>query len=113
MATDPRIKESDFQKAVIDLAHTFGWLVAHFRPAMNKRGQWMTAVQADGAGFPDLVLVRGLHIKIAELKLSGKKPSKAQARWLAAFYRASQASAYVRTYLWTPIDWDTIVAELR
>ena len=110
---DPRIKENDLLKAVIDLAHTFGWMVAHFRPAMNARGQWMTAVQGDGAGFPDLVLVRGLHIKFVELKGPKGRLTEAQEKWLQKLGEASKASAYAMVYVWKPSDWPAIVKVLR
>lgn len=110
---DPRMTEGDLLKAVIDLAHVFGWLVAHFRPAMNARGQWMTAVQGDGAGFPDLVLVRPPNIIFAELKGPKGRTTEAQRKWLQILEQASKASAYVRTYEWKPADWDRIVEVLR
>ena len=43
---------------VIQLARLCNYRVAHFRPALTRSGHWMTPVQADGSGFPDLVLVR-------------------------------------------------------
>lgn len=94
--------EAQFQKAVIDLAHRLGWRVAHFRPAMNKRGQWMTAVQADGAGFPDLVLARD-RIVFVELKAPGKQLSNAQVEWAEAIHKASG-----EFYCFKPADWDEI-----
>jgi hypothetical protein len=48
--------ESEFQEQIIELAHVFGWRIAHFRPAQTKHG-WRTPVSADGKGWPDLVLV--------------------------------------------------------
>ncbi len=82
--------EADFQKAIIDAAHLLGYRVAHFRPAMNRRGQWMTAVAADGAGFPDLMMVRPANtiggsswrLLFVELKTAKGKVSEAQQAWL-------------------------------
>jgi hypothetical protein len=65
---------------VIEAAHVYGWRCAHFRPARTRHG-WRTAVAADGAGFPDLVLIHpGRREIIArELKASGlAKPSREQ-----------------------------------
>lgn len=73
------MKEAELQEAVIDTAHTFGWLVAHFRPARTEKG-WRTPVAADGKGFPDLVLVRD-RILFVELKSEKGRLSPDQALW--------------------------------
>jgi hypothetical protein len=54
----PTITEAEFLAQVLQLAKLCGWLTAHFRPAKTAHG-WRTAVQGDGAGWPDLVLLRG------------------------------------------------------
>ena len=93
--------EKDWQSQVIDLARLLGWRVAHFRPAQTSKG-WRTAVAADGAGFPDLVLVRDRTI-FAELKRE-KGPLKAdQVEWLRGL-RAADAE----TYLLRPRHFDAI-----
>jgi hypothetical protein len=99
--------EAQFQKAVIELAHRLGWRVAHFRTSQNSRGQYMTAVQADGAGFPDLVLVRD-RVIFAELKTAGKQLSTPQVEWAEAIHKASG-----EFYCWKPKDWDEIELTLR
>lgn len=82
-----KLTEAQWQSQVIQMARALGWMVAHFRPGMNSRGRWMTAVAGDGAGFPDLVLV---HEKtgdtlFVELKRDGVKlKDPAQLRWGAA-----------------------------
>jgi hypothetical protein len=90
--------EYGFMGWVIDYAHYRHWTVAHFRPARTGDG-WATAVQADGAGFPDLVLVRD-RVVFAELK-AGRRPilSPAQDRWLDAL-----TTADAETYVWVPAD---------
>lgn len=98
--------ESEWQKTVIELAHTFHWLVAHFLPAETTRG-WRTPAGADGAGFPDLVLVRE-RVIWAELKQIGKKPSERQQMWLDALEKAGQ-----EVYVWRESDYDDVVAILR
>lgn len=104
--------ESEFQSAVIDLAQTFGWLVAHFRPARTAHG-WRTPVTADGAGFPDLVLVHpGTHpgggrVLFRELKADRGKITAQQAAWLSML-DAAGADACV----WQPWEWPRIVAVL-
>lgn len=90
--------EAQWQNNVIDYAHLMGWHVAHFRPMFDsKRKRWMTPVQADGAGFPDLVLVRGDRVVFVELKAPGKYPKPEQKIWLDKL-RATSAEVYV----WRP-----------
>jgi hypothetical protein len=99
MSTLP-LPERDFQRQVIQLARLYGWPVAHFRPACNGRGGWLTPVAADGAGFPDLVLVhpRRRLIAFAELKSDDGRVRPEQEEWLTAL-RAAGVSAF----LWRPV----------
>jgi hypothetical protein len=97
------VKESAFIAMILKLARLRGWRTAHFRPGMNRRGKWQTAVQGDGAGFPDLLLLRGAQIIVAELKVGKNKTTPEQVAWLMAF-----GSAGVPAFTWTPADWDEI-----
>jgi hypothetical protein len=102
------MNESDFLRLIIDLAHVHGWKVAHFRAGMRADGQYRTSVQGDGAGFPDLVLVRE-RVIFAELKTDkGKFLSELQASWTLALNTAAQ-----EVYVWRPSDWDRIVEVLK
>lgn len=80
------IGEKEFMGQVIDLAHLRGWIVAHFRPSQTQSGRWVTAVQADGEGFPDLFLLRsGRRQSVAaELKVGRGRTTAQQERWLDA-----------------------------
>lgn len=98
--------ERDVQESIIHLAHAFGWRVAHFRPARTDQG-WRTAVAADGAGFPDLVLVRD-RVIFAEVKRGGQHPRPHQVEWLNGL-----SSAGAEVYVWTLSDWDEIVEILK
>ena len=100
-------RERDFQRAVIDLARLMGWRVHHTRPALTRRGRWLTPIQGD-AGFPDLVLVRAGRVIFAELKCNGVRPTPQQQAWLDAL----ASCAGVECYLWTPADWETVVRML-
>lgn len=100
--------EEGFQKTVIDLAQLYGWLVAHFRPSLNGRGQWRTAVAADGAGFFDLVLVRGPRVLFVELKAGKNKSEPDQLKWQQAMLAAGQT-----VYVWRPEQWDDVVRILE
>lgn len=99
--------EREYQQAVIDLARLHGWRVAHFRAALTGKG-WRTPVAADGAGFPDLCLVRD-RIVFIELK-AGNGPVRAdQTAWLRALRGAGVEAHLVRL----PGDWPLLEATLR
>ena len=106
--TIPDILERDFQRQVLQLAEMCGWKSAHFRPAMNAKGQWRTAVAGQGKGFPDLVLVRPGRVLFVELKSRTGKLSLDQVAWIDSL-RAAGADVRV----WQPADWDEIERELR
>ena len=102
------ISEREFLDSVIDLAHVFGYLVAHFRPAMTKHG-WRTAVAGDGAGYPDLCLVKSERLIYAELKSNKGKVTEQQQRWLGVLKATGKCDVYV----WRPCDFQSIVEVLR
>lgn len=108
MITDPA-NETELQQRVLDLAATFGWLTAHFRPARTKSG-WATPVGGDGKGFPDLVLVpppgRG-RVIYRELKSRGAKLTPEQEVWRDRLLDAGEDWA-----VWYPVDWPAIVDQL-
>jgi hypothetical protein len=106
VASSPEL-ERDFQKAVVELAQLAGWRVAHFRPAKTSKG-WRTPVAADGAGFPDLVLVRESRLVVAELKSGTGRVSQEQQGWLDAFETVPSTEVFV----WRPGDWDQVVGVL-
>jgi hypothetical protein len=93
------LTERELQRCVLDLAHLLGWRVAHFRPARTAKG-WRTPVEADGAGWPDLVLCRGKRFLVRELKGDGGRLSPAQLAWLIALQQSG-----VNADVWTPPDW--------
>ncbi len=82
MTTPIPIRERDWQRTVIEAAQALNWTVAHFRAARTLDGSWRTPVAADGAGFPDLVLVRDGHLLFMELKSEKGKPTDHQQAWL-------------------------------
>jgi hypothetical protein len=109
-APRPTLSEKALQSAVIDTARIFGWRVAHFRTVPVKRGPrviWETPVQADGAGFPDLVLVRD-GVLWVELKVGGNTLSDAQAAWARALDLAG-----AEYHVWTDREWLDGVIESR
>jgi hypothetical protein len=101
--------EDSFQSAVIDMAHLYGWKVAHFRKARTATG-WITPVAADGKGFPDLFCVRDTtkHRLAAELKAGRNTVTVEQDEWL----RVLELSG-IPAYTWTPNDWVEIERVLK
>ncbi len=106
----PTESEAGFQRWVINTAHIFGWKVAHFRPAMNQRGKWMTPVQADGAGFPDLTMANAQlrRVIFVELKTETGKLTSAQEDWISHLAQAGQD-----VYVWRPSMRDDIERILK
>lgn len=106
----PVLTEDQFQRQVIDLARILGWRTAHFRPGLNRRGQWQTAVQGNGKGFPDTILVHPEkhRLVVAELKSDKGRLEPEQQEWLEVFYQAG-----AETFVWRPRDFDRIVEILR
>lgn len=97
--------ETQLQSAVIELAQWLGWRVAHFRAAKTAQG-WRTAVEGNGAGFPDLVLVRNGHVIFAELKAAKGRHSPEQREWLDALLAVSVGSHRVWVFDdWRPAQW--------
>src|SRR5262245_8031529 len=106
MTPTRRAPEASFQSAVVAYAQLRGFRVVHFRPARTRHG-WRTAILGDGAGFPDLLMVRpdgkGGRIIAAELKAGRGKLTPAQEEWLRVLKAAG-----VETYIWTPTAWPAI-----
>ena len=103
-----KVTEAQFQRQVLALAKLTSWRVAHFRTAMNARGQYMTPVAGDGKGFPDLVLVKGGRVLYRELKRDGGYLEPEQKAWRDALLAAGADWA-----LWRPRDWPLVEATLK
>jgi len=103
------ISEADWTSTVIQIAHDFGWLAHHDRPARRKDGSWSTAVQGD-VGFPDLVLVRESDggLIYAELKTERGQLDDNQKPWIAALEASHNA-----VYVWRPSNRKVVEALLR
>jgi VRR-NUC domain len=102
------ITEKQFQKQIIQFARMHGWRIAHFRPAQNSKGQWRTPVTADGKGFPDLVLVRGVYLIFAELKTDKGRLQPEQKQWLEALDTVGITANAVKAVVWRPENWNEI-----
>jgi hypothetical protein len=104
------VTERQLQLSVLVLARLRGFAVAHFRPGRTLRGGWRTPVAADGAGWPDLVLVKDNRCLFRELKGDGGRLRPEQVAWIARLIAAGQDAR-----IWTATDWrdGTIDEELR
>lgn len=109
MTTRLKVSEREWQRTVIDYAQRLGWRVAHFRTSRTGSGGFATAVQADGAGWPDLSMVRGSRLLFVELKAENGRVSPAQREWLDALGGVPGVAVAV----WRPDDWPTVEAVLR
>jgi hypothetical protein len=103
------MSEAQLQSAVVDAAHTYGFLVAHFRTAPTPSGRWSTPVGADGRGWPDLCLVGRGRVLFRELKSAAGRLSPDQETW-----RDRLSANGADWALWRPCDWldGTITTEL-
>jgi hypothetical protein len=113
MVTEPLFKvelsESQFQGQVQELATLYGWEYMHIRPGLNQRGAWRTPISGTlGAGWPDLILVRGNQMIFAELKSEKGKLTAAQVTVLNALEATG-----CKVFCWKPSDWDSVVEALR
>lgn len=117
MSAAPMVRfasEAEFQDAVVEYAQLLGWIVHHARPGQTRDGSWRTAVKYDGAGHPDLTMVRpGDRVIFAELKTdrARSRVSADQERWLEAL--SSIPGDGVECFLWSPRDWPQIERTLQ
>jgi hypothetical protein len=104
------MSEDDLLRTVLDMARLLGVMAAHFRPAKTQRGNWVTAVQGDGKGYPDLTLAGHGGVLFRELKSEKGPASPEQKTWLARLNEAGVDAA-----IWRPADLRSgrIEAELR
>lgn len=101
--------EADLQRALVELAESYGWRVYHPPdnvPRADKSGRMY--VQSIVPGWPDLTLVRVPELVIAELKSERGRLSDAQQAWLDDL-----AACGIETYIWRPRDFDAAHARLR
>ncbi len=94
------ITEAVFQKTVVKRAQDLGWKVALFRAARVRAGRVITPVGADGAGWPDLAMVRGDRLLFVELKQDSGYRKPNQRAWHAALGETGNP-----VLTWKPRDW--------
>ena len=101
------VSEREWQGQVTQAAEMLGWAWAHFRPAMTSKG-WHTPVSGPmGAGFVDLVMVRGDRLVMAELKSQHGRLTPVQLNVLDLLRPA------VEVHVWRPADLPLVMEVLR
>jgi hypothetical protein len=94
------MSEAELLSNVIEMAELLKWRCVHFRPGMNRRGHWATAMSGtQAAGWPDLTLCRDRLIAV-ELKSDKGRLTPAQLDWAAALTNAG-----VEYFCFRPADW--------
>lgn len=97
------MSEDDLLRAVLDMARVLGVRSAHFRPARIKRGDgswaWVTPVQGDGKGYPDITLAGRSGVLFRELKSDTGTLEPDQQVWASALAAAGADFA-----VWRPED---------
>lgn len=73
--------EAQIQATLAETARSLGFLVAHFRAGRTSKGSWLTPVEYDGAGFPDLVIAGYGRVFFVEVKGPTGRLSANQERW--------------------------------
>lgn len=105
-----KMSEADLQSTVLDACRRLKLRVAHFHPARLPGGRVVTPVSADGAGFPDLVIVGRHGVLFRELKGTDGRLSPEQRAWITDLHEAGHD-----VEVWRPKDWidGRILAQLR
>ena len=105
-------EEADLDRQILELAHLYGYLAHHTRPAWTKQG-YRTPLMGD-TGLPDWVLARSAspgrdkRLVFIETKSSTGKLSAAQKPWYDALNNAG-----AEVYMVKPADWDWLVERLK
>lgn len=99
------ICEKPFRRAPSHVGETCSHRCADALRKAKTDAKWRS--EADGAGFPDLVLIRE-RIVYAELKARGGVQSGPQKDWESALLAAG-----AEVYCWEPSDWPEVERVLR
>ena len=76
------MKEDAYTDELVRMAHAYGWLAMHSRPALTAKG-YRTPILGN-AGFVDLVLAKEGRLWLWELKTSTGRVRPEQQTWLDA-----------------------------
>jgi hypothetical protein len=127
LSASGELTEAAFQAQVVGLARMYGWRPYHAPDggAPQRNGRRVVGGQLpEGRGFPDLLLLRGPELVVAELKTRTGRIGPGQREWLDAWTELGAHVARgldelkllgtndyvpsVRAYLWRPSDWEQI-----
>lgn len=102
------MSEQQLLGAVVEAAQRLGWRVMHIPDGLYataaKEERFDALVGAEG--WPDLVLVRGGELIVAELKTERGQLSANQAAWMQAF-REVQDERGICVQVWRPHHWSS------
>jgi hypothetical protein len=105
--------EAAWQRQVLNAAETFGWRFFHDQATNTPRRCSACGAYRRGprnvAGFPDLLLLRGRRMIVAELKDEYGTVSDEQQAWLDWF----AAIPGVEVHIWRPRDSDRVTEILK
>ena len=92
------LSEKDFMDSVVAVAKGRGWLVYHTHDSRRSE-----------PGFPDLVMLRGKRMIVAELKVGKNTLTLEQEEWMKAF----EAAGVSECNEWYPANWGEIMEVLK
>jgi hypothetical protein len=109
----PKLSERGWQQDVLKLARMFGWRwwhdVATNAPRACRHCKKPLSLPRNDAGWPDLFMVRGDTLIVAELKSDRNYPTADQRAWLDAFRNVRRIVVVV----WKPRDAQKVAEVLR
>lgn len=109
----PPQTERSWQQAVLRIARLFGWRwwhdVATNAPRACRHCKKPLKLPRNDPGWPDLFLVRGDTLIVAELKRDREYPTASQREWLDALRRVRRVVVVV----WKPRDAQKVAEVLR
>ncbi len=94
--------ERDLRRDTMKCAQYLGWRVIHIPKVQVVAGQFFTAYEGDGPGWPDLFMLRAERKLVAETKIGNNTTTPEQDAWLRAFLDAG-----FHVYVWTLDDWQS------
>lgn len=107
--------EDQFLRSLVDIASWHGWRPYHVNKSSrevlfgkgtrHERRAWVSNINKQGEGFPDLVLVRPPQVLFVELKSDRGSLELAQREWRDLIAACPQ----VEWYMWRPSDYDEAI----
>lgn len=113
LAALPKLTERAWQGQVLTLARLFGWRWWHDAATNAPRAcphcKKPLRLPRNDPGWPDLFMVRGDTLIVAELKSDRNYPTPEQRAWLRAFEQVRRIVVVV----WKPKDVDRVAEVMR